>query len=283
MDIKHMVIDDFGRAAAFIALYGVVFLLAKLIMDLLTPYKMDEELAKKDNFAIALSMCGYYLATAIIFMGALVGPSQGFVKDLMLVGGYSMLGLVFLNISRWLNEKIILSKFCDIEQLIKEHNLSVGAVHFSVYVATGLIAAGAISGQGGGIISSVVFFVLGQLSLFLFSFVYGFFTPYNIHEELEKKNIAAGVAFGGTLIALGIVILNGVSGDFVSWRVDLTLFAIVNVMAFVFLPAIRFVMGKLVIPGHDLSKEIRDDQNLGAGMLEATVAISFAAILVQLI
>ena len=99
----------------------------------------------------------------------------------------------------------------------------------------------------------------------------------------EGHHIAAGVAFGGTLIALGIVILNGVSGDFVSWRVDLTLFAIVNVMAFVFLPAIRFVMGKLVIPGHDLSKEIRDDQNLGAGMLEATVAISFAAILVQLI
>jgi len=283
MDIKHMMLEDFGKAGAFLALYVVIFLLAKWTKDFFTPYKISDELAKNDNFSIALCMSGYYLATAAIFIGALSGPSHGFTKDLILVAEYSLLGLVFLNVSRFINEKIVLRKFCDTEQLVKEHNLSVGAVHFGTYLATGLIAAAAVSGQGGGVLSATVFFVLGQISLFIFSFVYNFFTPYNIHEELEKKNVAVGVAYGGTLVALGIIILNGVAGDFVNWQEDLTLFAIANVMAFVFLPVARFLMDKLVMPGYDLGKEIRDDKNLGAGILEATVAISFAVILVQLI
>lgn len=283
MDIKNMVLNDFGKAAAFIVLYAFVFLLAKWAKDLFTPYKINEELGQNDNFAISLAMSGYYFATAAVFIGALLGPSHGLVNDLITVGEYSLLGLFFLNISRWFNEKIILWKFCDTEQLVKEHNLGVGAVHFGVYVATGLIAAGSISGEGSGALSAAVFFVLGQISLFLFSFIYNLFTPYNIHDELEKKNVAVGIAFGGTMIALGIIILNGVSGDLTDWKQDIILFAVVNVMAFVFLPAIRFIMDKLVIPGHDLSKEIRDDRNVGAGMLEATVAISFATILIQLV
>lgn len=283
MNIQYMVVEELGRAGAFLALYIVIFLLAKWAKDFLTPYKLNEELVKKDNFAIALAISGYYIASAAIFVGALLGPSKGLFNDLISVGGYSALGLVFLNIARWLNDKMILNKFCDTDHLVKKHNLGVGAVHFGVYVATGFIAAGAISGQGGGVVSAVVFFILGQLSLFLFGCIYGFFTPYNIHAEIEKQNIAAGVAFSGTLIALSIIIMKAVSGDFVNWKQDITLFAAVNVMAFVFLPIIRLLMDRVVIPGHHLSKEIRDDQNLGAGILEAVLAIGFSVILVQLI
>jgi hypothetical protein len=38
-------------------------------------------------------------------------------------------------------------------------------------------------------------------------------------------------------------------------------------------------MDKLVIPNSDLSREIVEDRNIGAGLLEATVAISFAIVL----
>ena len=283
MDIKQMVVEDMTRAVSFILLYAFIFLVAKLVKDVLTPYKLNDELAKNDNVAIALAMGGYYFAISIIYMGALFGPTQGFLNDLLLVGGYTFLGMLLLNASRWFNEKIILNEFCDTEHLVNEHNLSVGAVHFGVYVATGLIAAGAVVGQGGGILSTIVFFVLGQISLFLFSFAYNFFTSYDVHEQLEKKNVAAGTAFGGTLIALGIIIFNGSSGPLIDWQQDLMLFGTANIMAFVFLPLIRFVMDRLVIPGNTLSKEIEEDKNLGAGILEAVVAISFAAILVILI
>jgi uncharacterized membrane protein YjfL (UPF0719 family) len=276
-------IDDIIRAATFVAMYFILFLLAKWFKDAFISYKINHELTKTDNLAIALTMSGYYLATAAIFVGALFGPTQGYKTDLLLVGGYSLLGLGLLNISRWFNDKIILREFCDTEELVKEHNVGVGAVQFGAYLATGLIAAGAVSGQGGGVLTSIVFFVLGQLSLFLFSLIYEKLSPYNIHEELKNKNSASGVAFSGHLIALAIIVMNAASGDFVDWKKDLTGFATASIIAFIFLPVIRLVMDRLVVPGDSLGREIKEDKNIGAGFLEATIAISFAVILVRLI
>jgi uncharacterized membrane protein YjfL (UPF0719 family) len=275
--------EDLAKTAAFVALYFVLFLLAKWFKDFLTPYKLNIELTQKDNLAVALTMSGYYLATVAIFIGALVGPSSGFVEDFMLVGWYSILGLIFLNVSRYINDKVILHKFSNAKQLIDEHNSAIGAVQFGTYIATGLIAGAAVAGTGGGVITAVVFFILGQISLLLFSVIYDFFTPYSIHEELEKKNIAAGAALGGTIIALGIIVMNGVSGDFIGWKDNITRLITVNVMAFIFLPLIRFFMDKLIIPGSDLNHEIVKDKNLGAGLLEATVSISFSIVLASLL
>lgn len=283
MEIHGMMVQDITKAIGFTTLYFVLFLLAKWCKDICTPYKINDELVKKDNIAIALTMSGYYLATAAIFVGALCGPTQGFKKDILMVGSYSLLGLVFLNISRWFNDKLILRKFCNTEQLVKEKNASVGVVQFGTYLATGIIAAGAISGQGGNFLTSIVFFVLGQISLFIFSCIYEKLSPYNIHQEVQQKNLASGIAFSGHLIALSIIIMNSASGDFMNWGQDLTYFAVANLVAFIFLPIIRFVMDRLVVPGDSLGREIKEDKNVGAGFLEATIAISFAVILTRLI
>ena len=237
------------------------------------------ELVKKDNLAVAITMSGYYLASLSIFIGALLGPTNGFAIDLVLVGGYSILGLVLLNLSRYINDKVILRKFCNIEQLTQNNNLAVAAVQFGTYLATGLVIAGAVTGTGGGVHTAIVFFTLGQISLLAFSFIYNAITPYCIHEELGKKNLAVGIALSGGLIAVGIIILNAISIDFISWKESLTDFLIVNIVAFVFLPLIRFIMDRVTVPGDKLSCEIIEDKNIGAGFLEATVAISFAVIL----
>ena len=42
-------------------------------------------------------------------------------------------------------------------------------------------------------------------------------------------------------------------------------------------------MDKLVITGEDLNKEIVQDRNIAAGLLEMTVAISFATVIAALI
>jgi uncharacterized membrane protein YjfL (UPF0719 family) len=283
MDITKFITENLVNAGAFVLLYAFIFLLAKLMKDILTPYKLDVELADKDNLAISFTISGYFLATAIIFFGALTGPTQGLIQDLLAVGTYSLLGLVLLNISRIVNDKIILRKFCNIVELSQNHNTAVGAVQFGTYIATGLIIAGSISGTGGGTLTAVAFFALGQITLLLFSFVYDLITPYNIHDELEKKNTAAGVAFGGTMIALGIIVMNAVSGNFVSWEHDITLFGFTSIVAFIFLPVIRIFMNKVIHPGDNLNREITEDKNIGAGLLEAVVAISFSLVLIQAI
>jgi hypothetical protein len=42
-------------------------------------------------------------------------------------------------------------------------------------------------------------------------------------------------------------------------------------------------MNKVIHPGDNLNREITEDKNIGAGLLEAVVAISFSLVLIQAI
>lgn len=283
MNFAGLPIEDLMRAPIFLALYLVLLLVAKWFKGLQIAYKINQQLSEDGNFAIGLAMSGYYLATAAIYVGALYGPSHGLLQDLLAVGGYSLAGIVLLNLSRWFNDWAILRRFDDTHQLVAQKNAGVGAVHFGAYVATGLVIAGSVSGEGGGLVSMLVFFVLGQLSLFIFSLIYERLSPYNIHATLIDRNVASGVAFAGHLIALAIIIMNASAGDFVNWPADLTTFLAADLIAFVFLPILRLIMDRMVIPGRSLGREIRDNGNLAAALLEATTAICFAGVTAILI
>ncbi|MFV2055166.1 MAG: DUF350 domain-containing protein [Thiohalomonadales bacterium] len=266
-------------AIALIVLYVFIILLAKMVNDLTTPYSVDEQLAHHDNLALAISFSGYILATTIIFVAALLGPTQGVVLDIINVGGYSLLGIILLNISRVVNDKLLLHQFSNIEKIINERNYGIGAVQAGSYIASACIIGGALHGEGGGIMTAIVFFVIGQVMLIVVSKVYDFFTPYDIQEELLKNNTAAGIAFSGTLIAVGILLMKGSSGNFISWSYNLGSFALESLMAIIILPVFRLILDKLIIRRIDLNKEIQHDKNIGAGLLEMFVVISFAVVL----
>ena len=110
------------KAAVFLVVYAALFLASKIMKDALTPYHLVEELAKKDNFAVGISLGGYFLATAIIFLGVVSGPSRGLLMDLASVVTYSVLGLIFLNLARWCLDKLVFHKFCDITAIVEAQN-----------------------------------------------------------------------------------------------------------------------------------------------------------------
>ena len=132
-------------------------------------------------------------------------------------------------------------------------------------------------------ITSIVFFVLGQFCLIAFARIYDWLTPFDLHTELTAGNVAAGVAFGGTLVAIAIIVADAVAGDFVGWSEGLTAFATGAVIGMVLLPVVRLLMDKVIIAGHDLNREIAEDKNLAAGLVEMAVALSFAAVIAALI
>lgn len=271
------------KAVIFLIVYAAVFLTAKLLKDTLTPYHLVEELAKRDNFAVGISLGGYFLATAIIFVGVVSGPSRGLLLDVVTVIAYSAVGLIFLNVSRWCLDKLVFHKFCDITAIVENQNCGMAAVRFGAYLATGMIAGASLYGQGGGIHTAVAFFLLGQLALLLFARIYDWLTPYDLQEEVQAGNFAAGVAFGGTLVALGLIVAKSVSGDFVGWGSNLLRFAEISITGIVVLKLIRVFMDRMVLTGHDLNTEIAEDRNLAAGFVEMCVSISFALVLVALI
>ncbi len=270
--------QDVIQGILFLALSIVLFGLSKIAKDILTPYRINDQL-KEANLAASVSLSGYLFATIIVILGALLGPSHGLLKDIAGFVGYAFLGIVLLNVSRMVNDRLILRKFSNVKEIIEDRNVGTGAVEFGSYIASGLVVAGAIHGTGGGIDTALTFFVLSQLALILFVRIYDRITSFDVHDEIEKDNVAAGIAFGGTLIALGIILFKGSVGDFISWQYNLLNFFISAGTGVILLPLLRWVVDKLLLPKIDLNQAIGKERNLAIAWFEMTVAISFATIL----
>ena len=268
-----------AKGASMLVLFIALFLVAKTLRRALARYDIDEQLTGQDNLAEAVSASGYYIGFTILFCGAYLGPSYGFWQDLVIVGGYSILGLALLNVSRFLNDFYMLPEFSVASAIRRDRNTAAGVVLGCNFVASALIVAGAIQGEGGGVISALVFYALGQLALTLFAKLQERLTPYKIQTEIRDNNVAAGLGFGGGLVALGVVLMAGVKGDFVSWSYNLSRLAVVVLGVFVYLVLVRLFFDKLVISKADLNKEIATDHNTGAGLMEFAVAVSFASVL----
>ena len=272
-------LSEIYMMTGFLILSLIIFIVAKFINEVLTPYSINKELTQKDNFALSISLAGYFFSVVIIFAGSIVGPTRGLIEDFINVGGYALLGIILLNISRIFNDKFILQKFSNVKEIIQNQNAGVATVQMGSYIASALVIAGALSGEGGSLLTLIVFFVLGQVVLLLMAKIYNMITPYDIYDELEKGNVSAGIGFAGTLMAIGIILLSSLAGDFVSWGRDLQSFAGNALIAFIVLPLFRLIFDKVILTNTDLNHEIKNDQNMGAALLEMTVALSFSVIL----
>lgn len=267
------------KGTSMLVLFMVMFAIAKLIKNRLTPYDIHEQLSEKNNAALGASLAGYYIGFAILFCGAYLGPSFGFWEDLLVVTGYTLLGLLLLNVAREINDRLILHRMAVTDAISEKQNVAAGTLLGCNYIASALVVAGAIHGEGGGITTALAFFGMGQLALVLFTLLYEQLTPYSIHDEIEQGNLAAALGFGGTLVAIGILIMGAVSGDFVSWGYNLSVLAVELAAIFLYLILVRVFFDKVLIYRCDLNREIAEDRNIGAGLLELASALGFSTLL----
>ena len=281
--------DDFYGiliSLAYVFLGVVTLIVAKIIKDFLTPYKIDVELTAKDNPALGLTLTGYFAAVIIIFLGASVGldpeeplSASELAIELGVVLLYSLGGIVALNLGRVIVDKLVLTRFSTVKEIIQDRNVGTAAVEAGCFIATGLIVAGSINGEGGGPLSALAFFGLGQVVLIIFSKFYQLITKYDVHAEIEKDNVAAGVALGSSMVAIGVVLLGATRGDFIGWNENLTMFGYFSVFGLVLLLILRRVTDFLLLPGTTIAHEIATDRNINAAWIEGIVSIGMATII----
>ncbi len=91
----------------YLLLAVFVLLLGKLTLNLLTPFKLDDELTAKDNPAFGLSIAGYYIGILIIMTGASAGQfgadqhwNLSLLKEIGLDLCWAIGGIVLLNAAR---------------------------------------------------------------------------------------------------------------------------------------------------------------------------------------
>ena len=245
-------------------------------------FVLRTQLLEKDNLAMALTIAGYYLGLAIVLGGVVSGPGSGMLTENVIdVVIFGLVAIVLLNLSGWINDKIIFSGFDNQKEIIQDRNIGMGAIEGGNHVAVGLITAGALSGEG-GLLSGAVFWVLGQVGLIVAALLYNKMTSFDLHREIERDNIAVGVAFAGVLIGFGNIIRLASEGDFVLWTQSLSEFGYYAVVGLLLLPLVRLFADKVLLPGARLTDElVQDVPNVGAGAIEATTYLA-ASILIGL-
>ncbi len=278
-----MIGQDLMATGIYLICAFALFYIGKLVKDLTTSgYRVREELVEKDNAALGVAMAGYYFGLVMAIGGTLSGPSQGLDNDLIDIGIYGLLSIVLMNLSRFVNDGLILHGFKIRDELIRDQNAGTGVVVAASYIATGLVIFGAVSGEIGGIVTTVAFWALGQVALVLAGLVYEWVTPYSIHDEIEQDNVAAGVAFAGALVGIGVIVFHASAGNFISWAVNVQDFAIEVVAGLILLPIVRTIADVILLPGQKLTDEIANQEhpNLGAGFIEAASYVGASFLIV---
>ncbi|WP_300457629.1 DUF350 domain-containing protein [Desulfobacula sp.] len=273
---------------------GIFFIwLVKRVDDWRTKEFDDDVHIDDGNLAVGLRRAGLYLGIAIALSGAMGGASKGFLLDLiqLLIDGLIITGFMFS--SRFINDFIMLGNINNDEECVKViikpdgtqviGNSAVGMVEAGMFVATGFILHGSISGTGGtfvqGIASAILFFILGQLALLIFGFLYELITPFNVRNEIKSNNLSAGIGLGGILIALGIILMASISGPFTGWGNDVLSFGIYAVYGIVMLLIFKTVVDKLLLPTTNMATEVKEDRNVAA-LIVVVSAINAVAIII---
>ncbi len=277
---------DYAYSLGYLLTAVVIFFIGKMVYQLLNP-KIDvkNELVFKDNLAFAFGVSGYYAGLIIVIGSAIVGESRGFLFDLIDISIYSILGIVLLNLSALIVDKIILTKFDLRKEITEDRNSGAGVLKGVVFIGSALILFGSITGESNdaisGIFTATGYWLLGLIILLVTAKLYNLMLSYDLHAEIEKDNVAAGVAFSGALLAISIIIMNALLGDFNSWKDTLLEVGLESLLGFIVLPIMRFVSDKILLPGQKLTDEIvnQDKPNIGAGLIEAFAYVGSAILI----
>lgn len=248
-------------------------------------YNMYEEI-KKGNVTGIIPYLGFLLGVCAIQIGAFVGPSNTLFRyEILSYIMYSLMGSFLMIFSGYVVEKAILHKFSNVDEIVRDRNIGTAAVHFGMYLASGLIISACVTGETivahgrcYGVISTLIYYVMGMIFLILFAKLYDMLTPYSLLGEIEADNVAVGVAFGGNLIAIGLILMRATIGDIGTWQQGLILYFIDLSAIILLLPSVRFSLDRLIVKEINITKEIKHN-NVAAGLGEAVVLIAFALLI----
>lgn len=271
------------EAPVYLAICLAILVIAKFSYNMVHPFNLNEQLHKKDNKAVALSFLGFMLGTGYILWKMLsheaVESSQkmsSFGADIISLISWSLIGIVLMLIARIVNDKVLLRHFSNTKELVEDRNIGTGAVEFGAYLGTGILIAAALTGDGQeSFIQSLslvlIYFVFGQAAFLVFAWIYQKLASYDLHDEIEKDNAAAGLGFGLSLVAMALMM-----GSFISANDSLIGASIWFALSTFSLIACRIFVDKLILPGGDLDIEISRDRNWGVAILEGGLALLIA-------
>lgn len=266
----------------------LLLLLARFVHRMIFGKSLTELLIDADNRAVAISLGGFMLGVVNVIIPVLTGEGHSFWRDVAAVAIYgiggilamTLTGLVFGAYSRWTG--------LDLKEQIKGGNVAAGLIAAAEYLAASYLVSGALTGEGASLTPTVVFWLAGMIALIAITHLFRQLTDYDDVDQIKGGNLAAAAGYTGLLIANGMMVGNAVSGDFTGYTAGFRGFGLMLLVILFNYPVRQFVVqtvllgGGFSLFGGRLDREIADDKNLGAGLLEAIGYVSTAMIVIHI-
>jgi len=283
-----MDMDDVDVKPLYMVCFGAATTLIMLILFLAGKRSLATDLTK-GNSAQRLLAVGQVSAIFLVAANAVKSSVKGMDigHDAMWVGAFGVVGVVLIAITGEIGVRLLLSS--RLPQEIQRGNLAAGLAGGAHYIATGIITSHAMSGNDVKTLGiSVVFFVLGQVTLHVFVSLFRALTTYDDAEQIAGENIAAAMSYAGAAIAVAIIIARATEGDFTGWGSSIRGYLGVLAGGLALYPVRQIFVQMLLLRaplklrGGPLDQGIAVDRSEGIGALEAVTYVATALSITRL-
>ena len=278
--------EDFGLRAgpAAVLLLEVIALvwIGKKTVEILARIRFDREVAVKDNPAAGIALAGFYLALFTALSGLFTEKADTLAREALLTALHGAGAIAALLLSAGLWRPLVQVDFR--KDILEGRNAGAALVAAAALIATGLVYRGAVHGQAENVALIAAFFAIGEGALLLCFLLYEWMTPYDVYDEIAgRSNLAAALGSAGMVLASGLVIGNAVEGEFLGWETSIR-DAFLYMTPVLAMPLVRvFIAGGMFMGFGRLTREIVEDRNVAAGLVEGAAYVGIALFAVHLL
>jgi|APSaa5957512535_1039671.scaffolds.fasta_scaffold102512_2 uncharacterized membrane protein YjfL (UPF0719 family) len=286
---------DSNYLTIFIANLTVVILLltlTKYISSWITHANLNNELSIKDNTAFGISLAGAIISLTLVLTGAISGQAHdNLFIEMAMVLMYGVISILLMICSRFVFDKISMPNFCLKTEILAGNN-ACAILDFGHSLASAIIISsvtiwiaddnftGLAYLIGGYLVSQLVLNLISSWRLFL----YNRHHSTSMQDSLQSGNVAVAMRFSGLRIAMALAISAG--SNFVaydqSWWQALSQWLVFSMSAIILVAILSTLLDKIILAGINLRDEVDNQANLAVAMLQASIAISMALIILAL-
>lgn len=225
---------------------------------------------------------GRYVGLLIAMCGSNLGESEGLSRDLALFAINGVITVAIFIVLVFMLDFAILWRI-DNTQQVKDGNMAVAVVETFASLAMGFIVLGSFSGEGAsfgtGILSALAFSVIGLATLAMLYWLYELVTRWSVEGELAGGNVAAGFEVGSFLLAMGVVLMFSIRGDFTGWVNDLVSYGVAALAGTVLVMVARVTVARWLLPDQSLLRHHAHHASMGVSVLLGFISVGLVTIL----
>ncbi len=286
LDYLQGTIANLPPAAASLLLTLVAGGLLWFVHNRLTRFDDHQVLFGDGNVAYLVQRAALVLGFGIAALPPTTRTAEDLPWSSLLGQAYELVWVVVAFVAvRYVVDLVLLWKVANDAELIGG-NVALGVVEAGFYVGFGFILNGSLTGAAPtlaqGLASTVVFGTLGLALVVAVFWLHEALTPWSIRDEVRAGGLTAAFEAAGVLVAVGVVVREGVAGDFTGWVLALEAFTVTAVVAVATLYLFRWLANRLLLRGLSIAT-IQAEHRVVASAFGAVVMVVVAVLVAAVV